>query len=245
MKFYNEKDLENGGFERGWKIIDALHKEAEKQTKKLCESTTPEFKTIEEARAYYGSIPFSEWEKRMKERLGLDELPYERFDKEGDSEGQKMKEFYDSMFMKQYARDQEIAIITDKKPSDNKLRATLLRHGYGIKTIKGSWHEELQEDDDSIFVVNLPYKDGEIDPLFKQHIVEILAQAHQDSFTYSPQGKIKGYVVGVNNGQYDEMMDFQTKISELAPPVYLETLYSYNIIARDLIEKDAREMCRQ
>lgn len=163
----------------------------------------------------------------------MEELPYERFDKEDDSEGQKMKESYDSMFMEQYAKDQEIAIITDKKPSDKKLRAALLRHGYGIKTIKGSWHEELQEDDDSIFVVNRPYKDGEIDPLFKQHIAEILEQVHQDSFTYSPQGKIKGYVIGVNNGQYDELIDFQTKISALAPPVYLETLYSCHIIARD------------
>lgn len=71
MKFYNEKDLENGNFERFCQEIEEISRKADEKAKLLSKSPNPQFNTIEEARAYYGSIPFSEWENKMRERLGL------------------------------------------------------------------------------------------------------------------------------------------------------------------------------
>lgn len=64
MKFYNEDDLANGNFERFWQEIEEISRKADEKAKLLSESPSPQFNTIEEARAYYGSIPFAEWEKR-------------------------------------------------------------------------------------------------------------------------------------------------------------------------------------
>ena len=71
MKFYNEKDLENGNFEKAWQEIEEISKRADEEAKMLSESPSPQFNTIEEARAFYGSIPFAEWENMMRERLGI------------------------------------------------------------------------------------------------------------------------------------------------------------------------------
>ena len=71
MKFYNEEDLANGNYEKFCQEIDELCRKAEEHSILLNESTIPQFKTVEEARAFYGSIPFSEWENKMKERLGI------------------------------------------------------------------------------------------------------------------------------------------------------------------------------
>ena len=71
MKFYNEDDLDNGNFEKGWAIIEEISRRADEKAKLLNESPSPEFSTIEEARAYYDSIPFSEWENKISEKYGL------------------------------------------------------------------------------------------------------------------------------------------------------------------------------
>ncbi len=71
MKFYNEDDLENGNFEKAWQEIEEISRQADEKAKLLSETPKPKFSTIEEARAYYGSIPFSEWENKMREKYGI------------------------------------------------------------------------------------------------------------------------------------------------------------------------------
>ena len=71
MKFYNEDDLDNGNFEKGWAIIEEISRRADEKAKLLSESPSPEFSTIEEALKYYDAIPFAEWENQMKDKYGL------------------------------------------------------------------------------------------------------------------------------------------------------------------------------
>ena len=74
MKFYNEKDLENGNFERFCQEIEELQERAIMNSRILSESPKPKFNTIEEALDYYhkqGCLTFAEWENRMRERLGI------------------------------------------------------------------------------------------------------------------------------------------------------------------------------
>ena len=71
MKFYNEDDMTDENFEKAWKEIDELQQKAIRNSRLLSETPKPKFNTIEEARAYYGSIPFSEWENKMREKYGL------------------------------------------------------------------------------------------------------------------------------------------------------------------------------
>lgn len=71
MKSYNEDDLTDERFEIFCQEIEEISKRADEKAILMTESQSPEFKTIEEARAYYGSMPFSEWENNMRERLGL------------------------------------------------------------------------------------------------------------------------------------------------------------------------------
>lgn len=71
MKFYNEDDLTDERFEIFCQEIEEISKRADEKAILMTESQSPEFKTIEEARAYYGSMSFSEWENNMRERLGL------------------------------------------------------------------------------------------------------------------------------------------------------------------------------
>ena len=71
MKFYNEEDLENGNYERFCQEIDEISRKADEKARLLCEFPIPNFSTIEEARAYYGSMPFSEWENKMREKYGI------------------------------------------------------------------------------------------------------------------------------------------------------------------------------
>ena len=74
MKFYNEDDLDNGNFEKGWAIIEEISRRADEKAKLLSESPSPEFSTIEEALDYYhkqGCLTFEEWENNMREKHGL------------------------------------------------------------------------------------------------------------------------------------------------------------------------------
>lgn len=71
MKFYTEKDLENGNFEKGWAEIEKIREGAKMHRKMLAESVRPKFRTLEEFAKYYNAIPFSEWENKMKEKYGL------------------------------------------------------------------------------------------------------------------------------------------------------------------------------
>lgn len=71
MKFYNEKDLENGNFEKGWQEIEEISRKADEKAKLLSESPSPQFNTHEEFARYYNAIPFSEWENKMREKHGL------------------------------------------------------------------------------------------------------------------------------------------------------------------------------
>jgi len=51
------------------KIIDDMCNESVKNAKLLSENAPLKFNSIEEARAYYHSTPFEEWERDMFERL--------------------------------------------------------------------------------------------------------------------------------------------------------------------------------
>ena len=72
MKFYNEKDLEDGNFEKFCQEIEEISKRADEEAKMLSESPSPQFNTIEEAFDCYhkqGCLTFAEWENKMRERL--------------------------------------------------------------------------------------------------------------------------------------------------------------------------------
>ena len=71
MKFYNEDDLTDENFEKFCQKIEEIRRKAKEYNRLLNESPKPKFNTIEEARAYYGSIPFSEWENKMREKYGI------------------------------------------------------------------------------------------------------------------------------------------------------------------------------
>ncbi|MBO7417770.1 MAG: hypothetical protein J6U14_02405 [Bacteroidaceae bacterium] len=71
MKFINEEDLTEENMAEFWKEIDILEEEAERESKKLQESTHPKFNSIEEARRFYNAIPFSEWENKMFKKYGI------------------------------------------------------------------------------------------------------------------------------------------------------------------------------
>ena len=71
MKFYNEKDLENGNFEKAWQEIEEISKRADEKAKLLSETPKPKFNTIEEALKYYNAIPFEQFENEIIEEYGM------------------------------------------------------------------------------------------------------------------------------------------------------------------------------
>ena len=71
MKFINEEDLTDENFAKGWQQIEELCDRTLQNIKRLNESQTPKFNSIEEANKYYNAIPFEEWENKMFEKYGL------------------------------------------------------------------------------------------------------------------------------------------------------------------------------
>lgn len=52
------------------RVIEELSQRAEKSSKILYESSKPRFNTEKELLQYYNAIPFSEWENKMRDKLG-------------------------------------------------------------------------------------------------------------------------------------------------------------------------------
>ena len=71
MKFINEEDLTDENLKKAWEEIDTIREEYKQAKLRLNESSMPQFNSIEEARQYYGSIPFDEWENKVSEMYGL------------------------------------------------------------------------------------------------------------------------------------------------------------------------------
>lgn len=71
MKFINEEDLTDENLKKAWEEIDTIREEYKQAKLRLNESSMPQFNSIEEARQYYGSIPFAEWENKVSEMYGL------------------------------------------------------------------------------------------------------------------------------------------------------------------------------
>ena len=71
MKFYGPEDLTDENFEKFCQEIDEISKKADEANRILMESEEPTFRTIEEAREYYHSVPFEEWMKEMISEYGM------------------------------------------------------------------------------------------------------------------------------------------------------------------------------
>ena len=71
MKFVNEEDLTEENLKKAWEEIGAIRKVNEQAKQHLNESSMLQFSSIEEARKYFGSVPFSEWENKVSDMYGL------------------------------------------------------------------------------------------------------------------------------------------------------------------------------
>lgn len=69
MKFINEKDLTEENLMKAWDEISEIRKDYKRKKRQLNESSIPQFKSIDEARAYFGSMPFSEWEHKIFKKI--------------------------------------------------------------------------------------------------------------------------------------------------------------------------------
>ena len=65
MKFVNEVDLTDENLKKAWEEIDAIREEHQQTKQHLNESAIPQFNSIEEARQYFDSMPFAEWENKV------------------------------------------------------------------------------------------------------------------------------------------------------------------------------------
>jgi hypothetical protein len=70
-KFINEDDLTEENLKKAWTEISEIREDFKQQKRQTNKPSIPQFKSIEEAREYFGSIPFSEWEKKMFEEYGI------------------------------------------------------------------------------------------------------------------------------------------------------------------------------
>lgn len=84
----------------------------------------------------------------------------------------------------------------EKKFYNRELKAKLLKLGYGVTQVRGSYRESGNPEgqEESLFVVNLNN-----DPDFKKNIFKLSEYYNQDSFMYSPKGTSDGYLIGTNN----------------------------------------------
>ena len=71
MKFINEEDLTEYNLKKAWDEINDIREDYKRKKRQLNESSIPHFKSIEEAREYFDSTPFSEWENKMFEKYGM------------------------------------------------------------------------------------------------------------------------------------------------------------------------------
>lgn len=86
----------------------------------------------------------------------------------------------------------------DSKNRNSHLKAELLRNGYGVTDVRGSWFEKgLFKDEDSFFVVNL-----NDDPDFFKKIFDLSELYNQDSFLEKERGRDYAVLVGTNNSMF-------------------------------------------
>lgn len=87
----------------------------------------------------------------------------------------------------------------EKKYYNRELKASLLRLGYGVTQVRGSYKEYGQNEsqEESLFVVNLKN-----DTNFKKNIFKLSEYYNQDSFMYSPKGTDEGFLIGTNNAEF-------------------------------------------
>lgn len=87
----------------------------------------------------------------------------------------------------------------EKKFYNRELKASLLKLGYGVTQVRGSYKEfgQNESQEESLFVVNL--KD---DPNFYKNIFKLSEYYNQDSFMYSPKGSDEGILIGTNNADF-------------------------------------------
>ena len=71
MKFINEEDLTDENLKKAWEEIDTIREEYKQAKLRLNESSMPQFNSIEEARQYFDSMPFAEWENKMFDKYSL------------------------------------------------------------------------------------------------------------------------------------------------------------------------------
>lgn len=93
--------------------------------------------------------------------------------------------------------------MQEKKKRNSRLKATLLKMGYGVTSIKGNYIEnyhtedEFETGEDSFFVVNLNN-----DANFYQNIFELSEYYNQDCFLYKPKNDENAYNIGTNMSEY-------------------------------------------
>lgn len=71
MKFYNEDDMTEENIKRFFQEIDEIEQKYAEKDRLLSKNAPLKFNSIEEARAYYHSTPFEEWENEMGEKYGI------------------------------------------------------------------------------------------------------------------------------------------------------------------------------
>lgn len=165
-----------------------------------------------------------------------------------------------------YLIEHEFAIISSAKKGstielDKTLRAVLLYRGFGVCRLNGVLFEQecnsLDLANGGNLVINLARLGGTIDNDFKGFICALSEKMNQHAFVYSTNNSTKGYIIGttlsswLGGGQIVEIVDFINIITArcLSFPedhnliqshiVAIDTLYSYNILSRQLIANEA------
>ena len=91
----------------------------------------------------------------------------------------------------------------ENRARNSHLKAALLKKGYGVTNIQGSYIEAyrdknpIERSEPSMFVVNLNN-----DPDFFTNIFELSEFYNQDSFLYKKKGTDCAFLVGTNNGEF-------------------------------------------
>ena len=91
-------------------------------------------------------------------------------------------------------KEGELYSTKENRDRNHKLKASLIKLGYGVTKVAGSYVEggnEVQEE--SFIVVNL-----NDDPKFKEKIFKLSEYFNQDSFLYKEKGDNIAYLVGTN-----------------------------------------------
>lgn len=88
---------------------------------------------------------------------------------------------------------------SQNKARNRDLKATLLKLGYGVTKVAGSYLEKGKDEvqEESYIVVNLPD-----DPNFKRRLLKLAEYYNQDSILYKPKDDENGYLIGTNNTDF-------------------------------------------